>query len=99
MVLAKLAGSIAQRLEHFCDRWVFRLKPDSGAGHSYFSQAGAKWVLPANESGSPCGAALLAVIIGTSDALFGDAINVRGAIAHHAAAEITDIPRADVIAP
>ena len=33
------------------------------------------------------------------DEFFGNAIDVRGSIAHHAAAEMTDVPDADVVAP
>jgi len=55
--------------------------------------------LAGDEGGTPCGAALLAVVVGERAAFCGDAVDVRSAIAHHAAAEKTDIPRADVITP
>src|SRR5436189_5382988 len=99
MVLSKLTGGIAERLQQFSDSGVFRLKSDRCAGQSHFGQAGAEWILATDEGGTSGSAALLAVVVGKGDAFVGDAINVGGSIAHHAAAEMTDIPSADVIAP
>ena len=99
MVLAELTGGIAERLEQFGDGRVFRLKSDSGAGHSDFGQAGAERVLAADEGCASGGAALLAVVVGEGDAFVGDAVDVRRPVAHHASAEVTDVPDADVIAP
>ena len=59
MVLAELACRITKRLEQFRDRRVLRLKADGGAGHSDFCQARADRVLPGDEAGAPCRAALL----------------------------------------
>src|SRR4051812_25774358 len=99
MVFAELTGGVAERLEQFRDGRVFRLKSHRSAGHSDFGQAGAERVLTTNEGCTPGGAALLAVEVGESDAFVGDTIDVRGLVAHHASAEVTDIPGTDVIAP
>src|SRR6185312_2440506 len=45
------------------------------------------------------GATLLAVIVGERHAFVGDAVDVRRPVAHHAPAEVADVPGADVIAP
>src|SRR5258707_1658227 len=50
MVFAKLAGSISERLEQFCNRRIFRLKSESGARHAHFGQARAQRVLACNKS-------------------------------------------------
>ena len=99
MVFAELAGGVAERLEQFSDGRVFRLKSDGSAGHSYFGQTGAQRVLAADEGCTSSGAALLPVVVGEGDAFLGDAVDVRGPITHHAPAEVTDVPDADVIAP
>ena len=99
MVLAELAGGVAERLEHFGDGRVFRLKSDRGAGHADFGQSGAEWVLAADERRASSRTALLAVVVGERDAFFGDTVDIRGGVAHHASAEVTDVPSADVIAP
>ena len=54
---------------------------------------------PQDEGGASGGATLLAVVVGERDAFFGDAVDIRGGVAHHASAEVTDVPSADVIAP
>jgi hypothetical protein len=80
-------------------RRIFRLKFERSAGHSDFGQAGAEWVLSGDEGRAPSCATLLAIVVGASDAFVGDAIDVRGSVAHHAATEIADIPRTDVVTP
>ena len=42
MVLAELAGRIAERLEQFGDRRVFLLQPERGAGQTDLGHAGAQ---------------------------------------------------------
>src|SRR6185369_16177287 len=42
---------------------------------------------------------LLAVVVGERDALVGNAVDVGRLIAHHPAAEIAQVPGADVIPP
>ena len=99
MVLAELAGGIAERLQHLSDGWIFRLKSEIGAGHADFGQSGAEWILAGNEGGASSRTTLLAVVVGEGDTFVGDAVDVRRSIAHLAAAEVADIPDADVIAP
>ena len=99
MVLAELAGGVAERLEQFGDGRVFLLQADRRAGHADLGQAGADRVLPGDEAGAAGGAALLAVVVGERHAFFGDAVDVRGPVAHHAAAVVADVPHADVVAP
>ena len=60
VVLAELAGGVAERLEQFGDGRVFLLQADRGAGHADLGQAGADRVLAGDEAGAAGGAALLA---------------------------------------
>ena len=99
VVLAELAGRVAERLEHFGDGWVLRLQSDRGPGHSNLGRAGVERVLTANEGRPSSCTALLAVVVSESDAFFGDAVDVWGGVAHHASAEVTNVPSADVVAP
>src|ERR1700679_3065761 len=59
MVLPELASGIAERLEHFTDGRVFRLKSDCGAGHTNLCQACAERVLPADKRCASSRTALL----------------------------------------
>ena len=71
MVLAELAGRVAQRLQQFGDGRVFRPQTDIGPGHADLGQAGADRVLPGDERGAPGGAALLTVVVGERRAFVG----------------------------
>ena len=64
VVLAELAGGVAERLQQFGDGRVFRLQADGGAGHADLGQAGADRVLAGDEGGAAGGAALLRVVVG-----------------------------------
>src|SRR5262245_51074904 len=99
MVLAELTCGVAERLEQFGDGRVVGLQPHHGARHPDFGQAGAERVLTADERGASGGAALLAIPVSERHAFVGDAIDVRRPVAHAAAAEVTDVPRADVVTP
>ena len=99
MVLAELAGGVAQRLQQFGDGRVFRPEADIGAGHADLGQAGADRVLAGDERGAAGGAALLAVIVGEGRAFMADAVDVGGAVAHLAAVVVADVPPADIVAP
>ena len=99
VVLAELAGGVAERLQQLGDRRILRLQADGRAGHADLGQAGADRVLAGDEGGAAGGAALLAVVVGEGDALVGDAVDVGGSVAHLAAAEVADVPHADVVAP
>ena len=99
MVLAELAGGVALRLEQLGDGRVFRLQADGGAGHADLREAGADRILAGDEAGAACGAALLRVVVGEEAAFVGDPVDVGGPVAHHAVAELADVPDADIVAP
>ena len=69
VVLAELAGGVAERLEQLGDGRVLRLQADVGARHADLGQAGADRVLAGDEGGAAGGAALLAVVVGEGHAL------------------------------
>ena len=69
------------------------------AGHADLGHAGAHGHAAADERGAAGGAGLLGVVIGEGDAFFGDAVDVRRLVAHHAAVVVADVPGADVVAP
>jgi hypothetical protein len=62
-------------------------------------QARTERVLAGDEGCTSSGATLLAVVIGERDPFVGDAVDVRRAVAHHAFAEVADVPHADVVTP
>ena len=99
VVLAELAGLVTPRLEELGDRDVAGLEAFLGAGQTHLQHAGAKADLTGDEGGAAGGAALLAVPVGEQRAFFGDAIDVRGLVTHHALVVGADVPVADVVAP
>ena len=99
MVLAELAGRIAERLEQFGDRGVLRGPADVGTGHADLAHASAVHALSADERRAAGSTALLTVGVGEPHALVGDAVDVRGAVTHQAVAVATEIADSDVVAP
>ena len=99
VVLAELAGRVAQRLEQLGDGRILGGPADVDAGHADLAHSGAVDALPADERRAARGAALLTVGIGEPHALVGDAVDVRRAIAHQAVAVATQVGDADVVAP
>src|SRR5262249_14820816 len=99
MVLAELAGRVAQCLEHFSDRRILLLQANRRAGHADLGETRADGVLSADEARAPGGTALLRIVVGERHAFFRNAVDVRGPIAHHAATEVADVPDPDVVAP
>src|SRR5262249_30046454 len=99
MVLAELAGGIAQWLEHFSNGRVFFLQADGRAGHADFGQARTDRILAGDKARASCGAALLGVVVGEGYPFLRHAVDVGGLVAHHAAAEMADVPYADVVPP
>jgi hypothetical protein len=98
VVLAELAGLVADRLEQLGDRRVLlldaaRRSRDADRGHSRANRH-----LPHQEGGAAGGAARLAVVIGEDAAFLGDAVDV-GRHAQHPVGVGADIPDADVVAP
>src|SRR6185436_14543522 len=81
MVLAKLSCHVTERLQHVGDRRVFRLQSDIGARQTNLREACPDRRLAGDERGAARRAALLPVPVGEVAALFGNAIDVRRAIA------------------
>ena len=98
VVLAELAGGVALRLEQLGERRVLLGEPFLGAGQADLEQAGAEAGLAGDEGGAPGRAGLLRVMIGEDRAFLGDAVDVRRAVAHHAAVVGADVPQPDVVA-
>src|SRR5208283_4099432 len=99
MVLAELAGGVAQGLEHLGDGRILFLQSNGGAGHAHLGQPGAQRILPGNEARPARGAALLRVVVGEGHPFVRHTVNVRRPIAHRPAAVEADVPPANVIAP
>ena len=99
MVLAELAGGVAERLEQLGDGRILGAETEIGARQPDLRQPGAKHALAGDEGRAARGAALLAVIIGEDHAFVGDAVDVRRAIAHQALGVGADIALADIVAP
>ena len=91
VVLAELAGGVAERLEHFGDGRVLLVQAHGRGRHADLAQAGAKHVLAGDERRPPGRAALLRVVVGEGDAFLGDAIDVGRAVAHQAFGESADV--------
>ena len=98
VVLAKLPGFIAERLEHGGQRYGLIGYPDVCAGLANRRQSGADRQLAGDEVGTPGCAARLGVIIGEHHTLRGEAVEVWGLARHDAAAVGTDIEPADIVA-
>ena len=98
VVLAELAGGVAQGLQEFGQGRVLLAEAQVGARQPYLGEAGADRHLPGDEGGPPSGAGLLAVIIGETHALSRNAVDVGRLVAHHGAAVVAEVPVADVIA-
>src|SRR5215468_3141182 len=99
MVLAELRGRVAQWFEQFGDGRVFLVQSDRGGRQPDFGQPGAQSVLTGDERRSSSGAALLAVVIGETDAFLGNAVDIGRAIAHLPVAVAAQIGDADIVAP
>src|SRR4029450_9540731 len=99
MVLAELAGRIAQRLQEFGDSGVLRLQADRCGRNADLGQAGAEAALPGDEGGTARGAGLLAVGVGKAHPLLRDAINIGGAVAHQSVAITAEVGDADIVPP
>jgi hypothetical protein len=99
MILAELAGDIAQRLEQLGDRRVLGTQALVGARQPHLGQPGADRRLPGDERGPPGGAALLAVPVGEHGPFSGHAVDVGSAIPHDAQIVGTDVVPPDIVAP
>ena len=84
VVLAELAGGVAERLEQLGDGRVFLLQTERGAGQADLGQARAQPVLAGDERRPAGGAALLGVVVGEHHAFLGHAVDVGRLVAHQA---------------
>jgi hypothetical protein len=69
------------------------------AGHADLGEPGAHRDLPGDERGPAGRAALLGVVVGEHQAFLGQAVDVRGLVAHHPVVDGADVPVADVVSP
>ena len=99
VVLAELAGGVAERAQQAGDGRILDLHALGRAGQADLGQAGADRRLAGDEGGAPGGAALLAVPVGEERAFLGDAVDVGRPVAHHAVVVGADVELADVVAP
>src|SRR5271166_6586674 len=72
MVLAELAGGVAERTQQFGHRGVLGAQADVRAREADLAEPGAEHALPGHERRAAGGAALLAVAVGEDHALFGE---------------------------
>ena len=98
MVLAELAGGVAERLHDVGDARIERPEAELGAGQADLGQAGADRRLAGDEGGAAGGAALLAIPVGEDRAFLADAVDVGRAVAHDAHVVGADVEPADVVA-
>src|SRR5436190_706103 len=99
VVLAELAGGIAERLERFGDGNVSRLKAHGCARNSDLGHPGAVNRLTCDEGRAARRATVLGVVVREHHAFAGDAVDVRRLVAHQAECVGADVGLADVVAP
>src|SRR5947207_5728791 len=99
MVLAELGGRIRERLQQVGYGRVVLVQAGSGGRHADLGQASANRVLAGDEAGTACRTALLGVVVRERYPFGGDPVDVGGAVAHHAATEMADVPYANVVSP
>lgn len=97
VVLAELAGGVAERLQRLRDRHVAVLQSDRRTGDADLAEAGAQADLSGDEGRAPGRAAVLRVIVGEHHAFLGDAVDIRGLVADDAEPVGADIGLADVV--
>ena len=98
MVLAELAGGVAEVLQQAADRRIELAHAHRRAGEADLGQPGADAVLAGEERRAAGGAALLAVVVQEANAFLGDAVDVGRLVAHQAVAVGADVGDADVVA-
>jgi hypothetical protein len=95
VILARLPGGIAERLQNFGDCGVLRLQAEIGAGQANLGQSGAKRALPGQKSGAAGGAALLGVVVSEQRPLARDPVDVGRSVAEYAYDRQSHIGRLD----
>src|SRR5262245_62659375 len=99
VVLAKLAASVAERLEQFGDSRLILGDALRRARHADGQKPCAERRLAKDKGGAACGARLLGIHVGEKRTLIGDPGDVWRLVAHHPAAVGTDVPETNVVAP
>ncbi|GJE44654.1 hypothetical protein AEGHOMDF_3843 [Methylobacterium soli] len=99
VVLAELAGGVAEVPEQAADGRVELAHSHGRAREADLAEPGPDDVLPGEEGRAAGRAGLLAVIVLELDAVPGDAVDVRGLVAHQAIRVGADVRDADVVAP
>ena len=98
VVLAELAGGVAEVLHHAADRGIELAHAHRRAGEAHLGEAGADAMLAGQERGATCRARLLAVVVQELDALAADAVDVGRLVAHQAVRIGADVRNADIVA-
>ena len=98
VVLAELAGGVAERLQELRDRRIAVLQPDRRGRCPDLGEPGAQRRLTGDERRSPRRAALLGVVVDEHHAFLGDPVDVRRLVAHQAVRIGADVGKPDVVA-
>jgi hypothetical protein len=98
VVLAKLAGGVAQTFERRGDGRGLGGHSDRRTGLSHRRQPRADWQLASDEVRASRRAACLGVVVREQHAFGGELVEVRGAARHQPAVIGADVPDADVVA-
>jgi hypothetical protein len=99
VVLAELAGRIAERLEQLGDRRILGPEADRRRRDADLAQPGAEDALAGDEGGAPRRAALLAVRVREPHPFVGDPVDVGRSVAHQPVAVAAEVGDPDVVAP
>ena len=86
-------GCVALVLERRRDSGIGRLQAEIRPRHTDLGQAGPDRVLSADECGAAGRAALFAVVVGETNAIRGDPIDIGGAITHQSFAIAANVSR------
>jgi len=99
MVLAELAGRVAERLEQFSNGRIERRDAFRRGGQTDLGEAGADGRLAGDEGRATGRAALLRIPVREQRAVVRNAVNVRRPVAHFAQVVGADVIDANVVAP
>jgi hypothetical protein len=98
MVLAELAGGVANRLQNRGNGYRLSGQADFRSCLAYRGHAGADRQFAGDEVRTARRATRLGVIVGKQHALLGEFVEVRRPAGHQAAVVGPDVPHADVVA-
>src|SRR5262249_48885997 len=99
VVLAELAGGVAERLECLGNGDVLRLQAECCAWQADLGHAGTQAGLAGDERCATRRAALLGGVVGGHPAIFGNTVDVRRLDSNQAERIRTDSRKADIVAP